>query len=83
MDGSPSIIDGGGGGRGEKLVTPGGGARPSHQNLSAKIAAAQNAGNVQNYEMFDWRQSNQSLNQESEFKISKSNLRIYTRNHSS
>ena len=63
MDGSPSIIDGGGG---EKLVTSGGGARPGHQNLSAKIAQAQNAGNIQNYEMFDWRQSNQSLNQESE-----------------
>ena len=76
MDGSPSIIDGGGGQRGEKLITSGGGARPGHQNLSAKIAQAQNAGNIQNYEMFDWRQSNQSLNQESEFNMSRDQTRL-------
>lgn len=39
-------------GPGEKLIS-----RPMNQ--SAKIAAMQNS----NYEMFDWRQSNQSLNQ--------------------
>ena len=55
--------DGGGGRTGEKLITPGAHAGNRNQNLSAKIAAAQNGGN---YEMFDWRQSNQSLNQESE-----------------
>ena len=56
--------DGGGGRTGEKLITPGAQhAGNRGQNLSAKIAAAQNGGN---YEMFDWRQSNQSLNQESE-----------------
>ena len=43
-------------GPGEKHVTATG--RPMNQ--SAKIAAMQNG----NYELFDWRQSNQSLNQE-------------------
>jgi len=43
-------------GPGEKHVTAT--ARPMSQ--SAKIAAMQNG----NYELFDWRQSNQSLNQE-------------------
>ena len=44
---------------GEKVITPGNAPRST---LSQKIAQSQN------YEMFDWRQSNQSLNQENELK---------------
>lgn len=45
---------------GEKVVSAVGNGQ--QRNMSQKIAAAQN------YEMFDWRQSNQSLTQENELK---------------